>query len=64
MRAEELRELEWYRLFEEYFSPGGRGIPLLAELERALAEGKTRPVEEVCAEWSGKAPPSCSAPSR
>ena len=51
--VEDLRELEWDRQIEEDFSPGGRGIPLLAELERELAEGKTRPVEEVCRERSG-----------
>lgn len=43
-------ELEWDRQIEEDFSPGGRGMPLLAELERELAEGNTRPVEAVCAE--------------
>lgn len=51
---EELDELEWDRQIEEDFSPGGRGMPLLAELERELAEGKTRPVEEVCAERRAK----------
>jgi len=51
---EELDELEWDRQIEEDFSPGGRGMPLLAELEQELAEGKTRPVEEVCAERRSK----------
>ena len=47
---EELAEEEWDKQIERDFSPGGRGIPLLAELEREIAEGKTRPIEEVCAE--------------
>ena len=41
---------EWDRQIEEDFSPGGRGMPLLAELEREIAEGKTRPMEEGFAE--------------
>ena len=47
---EELEERAWEEEIERDFSPGGRGIPLLAELEREIAEGKTRPIEEVCAE--------------
>lgn len=45
----DIDELEWDRQIEEDFSPGGRGMSLLAELEREIAEGKTWPVEEVCA---------------
>ena len=36
----------WDEQIERDFSPGGRGMPLLAELEREIAEGKTRPMEE------------------
>jgi hypothetical protein len=36
----------WDREIERDFSPGGRGMPLLAELEREIAEGQTRPMEE------------------
>jgi hypothetical protein len=50
----ELDERDWDRKIEEDFSEGGRGMPLLAELERELAEGKTRPIEEVCAERRAK----------
>lgn len=31
----------WDEQIERDFSPGGRGMPLLAELEREIAEGKT-----------------------
>jgi hypothetical protein len=47
---EELEEGAWDEEIERDFSPGGRGMPLLAELEREIAEGETRPIEEVCAE--------------
>ncbi len=47
---EELEEEAWDQQIERDFSPGGRGMSLLAELEREIAEGKTRPIEEVCAE--------------
>ena len=40
----------WDEQIERDFSPGGRGMPLLAELEREIAEGKTRPMEEGFAE--------------
>ena len=43
---EELEEQAWDKQIKQDFSPGGRGMPLLAELERELAEGKTRPMEE------------------
>jgi hypothetical protein len=36
----------WDEQIERDFSPGGRGMPLLAELGREIAEGKTRPMEE------------------
>lgn len=47
---ERLEEEAWDKQIEQDFSPGGRGVPLLAELERELAEGKTRPMEESLAE--------------
>jgi hypothetical protein len=40
----------WDEQIERDFSPGGRGAPLLAELEREISEGKTRPLEEGLAE--------------
>jgi hypothetical protein len=40
----------WDEQIERDFSPGGRGIPLLAEVEREIAEGETRPMEEGFAE--------------
>jgi len=43
---EEMEEQAWDQQIEQDFSPGGRGMPLLKELERELAEGKTRPMEE------------------
>jgi hypothetical protein len=47
---EELEEQAWDKQIEEDFSPGARGMPLLAELERELAGGETRPMEEGFAE--------------
>ena len=47
---EELGEQAWDEEIERDLSPGGRGVPLLAELEREIAEGKTRPMEEGFAE--------------
>ena len=47
---EQMEEQTWDKQIEQDFSPGGRGMPLLAELERELAEGKTRPMEEGLAE--------------
>jgi hypothetical protein len=47
---EELEEQAWDKQIEGDFSPGGRGVPLLAELEREIAEGETRPMEEGLAE--------------
>ncbi|HEV1284624.1 MAG TPA: hypothetical protein VNU44_04910 [Bryobacteraceae bacterium] len=40
----------WDEQIERDFSSGGRGMPLLAELEREIAEGKSRPMEEGFAE--------------
>ena len=40
----------WDEQIERDFSPGGRGMPLLAELEQEIAEGKTRPMDEGFAE--------------
>lgn len=36
----------WDEQIERDFSAGGRGIPLLVELEREISEGKTRPMAE------------------
>jgi hypothetical protein len=36
----------WDEQIERDFSPGGRGLPLLADLEREIAEGKSIPMEE------------------
>ena len=47
---EEMEEQAWDKQIEQDFSPGSRGMPLLAELERELAEDKTRPMEEGFAE--------------
>lgn len=44
-----LRERDWDAWDEQIerdFSPGGRGVPLLAELEREIAEGKTRSMDK------------------
>jgi hypothetical protein len=40
----------WDEQIERDFSPGGRGMPLLTEVEREIAEGRTRPMEEGFAE--------------
>lgn len=40
----------WDEQIERDFAPGGRGEALLAELEHEIAEGKTRPMEELSAE--------------
>ncbi len=36
----------WDEQIQHDFSPGGRGMPLLAELEQEIAGGKVRPMEE------------------
>jgi hypothetical protein len=36
----------WDEQIERDFSPGGRGAPLLTELKREIAEGRTRPMVE------------------
>ena len=41
---------EWDRQMEEDFSQGGRGMAFLEQIEREIAEGKTRPMEEGFAE--------------
>jgi hypothetical protein len=41
---------EWDRQMERDFSPGGRGMSFLEQVEREIAEGKTRPMEEGFAE--------------
>ena len=35
----------WDEQIERDFSAGGRGLPLWAELEREIADGKTIPIE-------------------
>jgi hypothetical protein len=40
----------WDEQIERDFAPNGPGVPLLADLEREIAEGKTRPMEEGLAE--------------
>jgi hypothetical protein len=40
----------WDEQIERDFSPGGHGMPLLAELEREIAECKTVSLEEGYAE--------------
>lgn len=43
-----LSERDWNKGDEQIetdFSPGGRGMPLLAEMEREIAEGKTRSMD-------------------
>lgn len=40
----------WDEQIEREFSPGGRGRPLLAELEHEIAEGKSTAMEEAFAE--------------
>ena len=40
----------WDEQIELDFAPGGRGMPLLQELEQEIAEGKTRPIEQGFAE--------------
>ena len=37
---------EWDRQMEEDFSQGGRGMAFLEQVEREIAEGQTRPMEE------------------
>ncbi len=36
----------WDEQIERDFSLGGRGMPLLAELEQDIAEGKTHPMKQ------------------
>lgn len=38
---EEMEEQAWDKEIEQDFSPGGRGMSLLTELEQELANGKT-----------------------
>lgn len=40
----------WDKQIESDFSAGGRGMGVLADLEREIAEGKSRPMEEGFAE--------------
>ncbi|MDP8981024.1 MAG: hypothetical protein M3O35_10580 [Acidobacteriota bacterium] len=45
----------WDKQIERDFVVGGKGMPLLAELEQEIAEGKTRPIEEGFAERRNRA---------
>ncbi len=47
---DELEERAWDEQIERDFSPGGRGLPLLEQFQRDIAEGKARPMEEGFAE--------------
>ncbi|MGI8741480.1 MAG: hypothetical protein ACR2NN_02705 [Bryobacteraceae bacterium] len=40
----------WDQQMKHDFSAGGRGMPLLAELEREIDQGKTLPMNEALAE--------------
>ena len=42
----ELEYDEWDRQMVEDFSPGGRGMPLVEEIERRAAEGNAVPLEQ------------------
>ena len=47
--ADWISERDWQAWDEQIgrdLSPGGRGTPLLAELEREIAEGKTTPMAQ------------------
>lgn len=37
---------DWDREMQRDFSPGGRGYHLIAEIEREVATGQPRPIEE------------------
>ena len=41
---------EWDKQMERDFSPGGRGMSFLEQVEREIGAGKTRPIEEGFAE--------------
>ena len=41
---------EWDRQMEKDFSPGGRGMSFLEQVEREIAAVKSRPIEEGFAE--------------
>jgi hypothetical protein len=43
---EELEEQAWDKEIEKDFSAGGRGISLLEQVNREIAEGKASPLEE------------------
>ena len=47
---DELEERTWDEEIARDFSPGGRGLPLLEQFQREIAEGKARPMEEGFAE--------------
>ncbi len=51
--ADWISERDWQAWDDQIvrdFSPGGRGMSLMAELEREIDEGKTSPMEEGFAE--------------
>ena len=45
---------DWDKEMERDFSPGGRGMAFYAQVQREIAEGKTRPIEEGFAERQGR----------
>lgn len=47
---DDLGQRAWDAQIERDFSPGGRGIPLLHQVEQETAEGKARPIQEGFAE--------------
>ena len=43
---DDLEEQAWDAEIERDFAPGGRGTPLLKQIQREVAEGNARPMEE------------------
>ena len=41
---------DWDKQMEQDFSPGGRGMAFVEQVQREIAEGKARPMEEGFAE--------------
>ena len=41
---------EWDRQIEEDFSPGGRGMAMLKEVQADAREGRTKPMDEFLAQ--------------
>ena len=51
---DELKGDVWDRQIEEDFSPGGRGYPLLEEVEADIAAGRVESMEEFLVEAKAK----------